>query len=706
MKKYIGKLLIVILPIIAAIFMLYPTYHSYQLEQEKSNAMQEAAQAKSPVDSAAILERFEQQYGEALKKAKAGSLKLGLDLQGGMYVTLEVDVVKLIEESAQRESLDEIFTEVIEHTKKESNNSEEPALKIFLRHFDKIARPKGKSLLSYFEFGDVREASEEKIVEMLETNSTQAIDQALEVIRQRIDKYGLTEPNIQKQGARRIVLELPGVTNEAEMRQLLQTTARLEFKLVRNNQDIVHAFYKIDQSLKDLLKRRSMGLPAPIQPETTPADATMTEASSTIPAEIPAVADDESATITAESATQTPDTANPYAGLSDEDARKKFSEDHPFTRMFATYYVPKGKNQNVVPIYYINADFPEGEYFFRIDKDSINKFLDIISRPEFKHFIPYELQVAVSAKPDERLLKQSQVEIYDIYALKKDAELTGDVVTDARASFDPTTNQPMVTMSMNSEGSERWAVITGANLQKRIAIVLDDRVYSAPTVQSKITGGSSQITGMSNAQEANLLEIVLKAGALKAPVQIIEERIVGPSLGEDSIRSGLTSSAIAVMLVILFMALYYAVGGVVANFAVVLNISLLISVLASFGGTLTLPGIAGIILTLGMAVDANILIFERIREELAKGRSIRSSIDEGFGKALSAVMDSNITTFLTALILFYFGSGPIQGFAMTLMIGILGTLFTAIVVTRAVIEIFIIRGATTFNFGQPKNVQI
>jgi preprotein translocase subunit SecD len=286
--------------------------------------------------------------------------------------------------------------------------------------------------------------------------------------------------------------------------------------------------------------------------------------------------------------------------------------------------------------------------------------------------------------------------------LKAEPELTGEVITNAVATFDPTSNAPMVSMSMNSDGSESWGRITGANLKKRIAIVLDDQVYSAPVVQSKITGGNSQITGMENTEEAHLLEIVLKAGALKAPVQIIEERVVGPSLGEDSIRSGLISFAIATLLVILFMMLYYSTAGLVANFAVVLNIGLIMAVLAAFQGTLTLPGIAGLILTLGMAVDANILIYERVREELARGRSLRSAVDEGFSKALSAILDSNITTAITSAILYFLGTGPIQGFALTLLIGIFGTLFTAITVSRAIIELSLSRGGSHYSFGQPK----
>jgi preprotein translocase subunit SecD len=238
-------------------------------------------------------------------------------------------------------------------------------------------------------------------------------------------------------------------------------------------------------------------------------------------------------------------------------------------------------------------------------------------------------------------------------------------------------------------------------LKKRVAIVLDGRVYSAPVVQAKITGGHSQISGMANAEEAHLLQIVLKAGALKAPVTIVEERVVGPSLGQDSIDKGLMASIGAAILVILFMLVYYNAAGSIADLAVLINVLLILSVLAALGGTLTLPGIAGIILTMGMAVDANVLIFERIREELARGRSVRASIDEGFKKAMSAILDSNITTFLAGVVLYYFGSGAIQGFALTLMIGILGTLFTAILVTKAIIELTVGKSGS-MSFGQSK----
>jgi len=701
LKKYFGKILLVVVPVIAAIVLLYPTYQASKLEEKEAQAIAKAKQATNSTDSLAIMKAFKKQYGEALKTAKARRLKLGLDLRGGMYVTMEVDVVKLIEETAQRETIDEIFKDVIAKTRNEAAKSDEAAMNIFLRYFNNIARPQGKSLLNYFDVGDLRDASEDKIIASLNESIDKAIDQAQEVIRQRIDQYGVSEPNIQKQGSRRIMLEFPGVTNQDEMRSLLQTTARLEFKLVRNYKEIVQAFYKIDKMLSNKIKAGKGLIEEPI----AELDALKAD---TLKVEQPKTKQDtaklaQSSDTTKTDTTKTDkDTVNdPYAGLPPEEAQRRYALDHPFTTLFSTFFVP-GQNQNIVPIYYTSDQFPDGEYIFRIPKDSIPKLLVMLSRPDVAALIPADLEIAIDAKPDTRLLQRQNIEIFDFYALKKEPELTGEVISNASASFDPTTNQPVVLMSMNSDGAESWARITGANLKKRIAIVLDGRVYSAPTVQSKITGGNSQITGMANAEEARLLEIVLNAGALKAPVQIIEERVVGPSLGEDSIRSGLNASLIAVILVVLYMIMYYGVGGALADFAVLLNVSLILSVLAALGGTLTLPGIAGIILTIGMAVDANVLIFERIREELDNGRSMRSAIDEGYRKALSAIIDSNVTTFFTGAILYFLGTGPIQGFALTLMIGILGTLFTAIVVTRAIIEIFMAKGATNFDFGQPK----
>ena len=712
MKKHLGKILLIVLPIVAAIVLLWPTYSAGRLESLEQEALQRAKSAKTSADSLQIMENFRKAYGEDLKSAKAKRLKLGLDLRGGMYVTMEVDVIKLIEETALTETRDEILKDVIAKTRQEAAGSDEAAMDIFMRNFNAIARPQGKSLLNYFDIGSFKDVSEEKVVEKLNENINQAIEQAQEVIRQRIDQYGVSEPNITKQGTRRIVLELPGVQNPDEMKSLLSTTARLEFKLVRNNRAIVEAFARIDKFMSDNLKR-SKGL---YVEETPVADTTKTVAADTTKTAKKADAKkdlaknevskkDASKAKTGDTAKVAGDTAgkkkDPYAGLSDDQKVKKYTSEHPFTSLFSTFFMPANQGR-IQPVEYTLDQYPDGEYMFRIPKDSIAKFRMLLSRPEIAMLIPGDLEVAIDAKPDQQILKQNNVEIYDFYSLKKESELTGEVIVDAKSSFDHQTNAPVVSMTMSADGSESWARITGANLKKRIAVVLDGRVYTAPTVQNKITGGSSQITGMANTEEAHLLEIVLKAGALKAPVQIIEERVVGPSLGEDSINAGFMASLVAILLVVLFMAFYYRTGGLVADIAVIINVLLILAVLAALKGTLSLPGIAGIILTMGMAVDANVLIFERIREELAVGRSLRSAIDEGFKMALSAIIDSNVTTFISGVILYYMGSGSIQGFALTLMIGIVFTMFTAIWVSKAMIELMLRNGATSFDFGQPK----
>ena len=281
-----------------------------------------------------------------------------------------------------------------------------------------------------------------------------------------------------------------------------------------------------------------------------------------------------------------------------------------------------------------------------------------------------------------------------MYLVNKEPELTGGVITDANANIDPNTSAPIVTMTMNSEGATEWARITGANVNKRIAIMLDGGIFSAPVVKGKIPSGRSQIEGMADLNEAKLLEIVLKAGALPAPVDIIEERTVGPSLGEDSINKGLTSVTLGYLLVGIFMIIYYRKAGTIAAASLIFTILFILGVLAGFNATLTLPGIAGIILTIGMAVDANVLIFERIREEMATGKTIKASIDSGFARAYSAIIDSNITTFFTGIILYQFGTGPIQGFALTLMIGIAASLFSALVVARVIMDVMVSKNIT------------
>ncbi len=706
MKKYLGKILIIVLPIVAAVILLYPTWTASKLEELENAAKERASKTGNPEDSLAVMDEFYKEYGEKLANAKKSRLKLGLDLRGGMYVTMEVDIVKLIQESAAPESIDDIFTEVINKTIKDQKTSEDAVLDIFLKNFKEIANPKGKTLLNYFETANYQDDSV-AIIEKLKKNSEQAIDQAQEVIRRRIDQYGVSEPNINKSGTRRIVLELPGVQNRDEMMSLLQTTARLEFNLVRNNEVIVKAFAKIDKYLSNLEKKKK-GMEVN-EEDTTEMGSDMVATNDTGNVEEPTTDTTSNTATNNDSAVADTDTSrkkdpnNPYDGLSEEEASKRYRADHPFTTLFLTYYYyGQGENRQIQQFAYLN-EIPEGEYMFRIPKESIDKFNAILNRVDIKTFLPMDLSISIDAKPDRSALKQN-VEIYDFYALKKEPELTGEVITDARATFDPTSNAPVVSMQMNSDGADSWARITGANLKKRIAIVLDGRVYSAPVVQAKITGGNSQISGSASTEEAHLLEIVLKSGALKAPITIIEERIVGPSLGEDSIRNGIRATIGAAILVILFMLMYYKTAGGIADIAVLINVLFILSVLAALGGTLSLPGIAGIILTMGMAVDANVLIFERVREELAKGRIIRTAIDEGFKKAMRTILDINVTSFLIGVVLYYFGSGPMQGFALTLIIGIIGTLFTAVFVTKAIIELYIARYGT-MSFGEAKQLK-
>jgi len=338
----------------------------------------------------------------------------------------------------------------------------------------------------------------------------------------------------------------------------------------------------------------------------------------------------------------------------------------------------------------------DGRLLWYVRETDKPKVMHLLGRKDIQDLIPSDIKFAWGNKPE---FVDKGESIYQFYILKKDPELTGGVIINARSNIDPTNNTPVVYMEMNDEGAADWARITGANINKQIAIVLDNVVYSAPNVKNKITGGNSQIEGMGSIKEAKLLEIVLRAGALPAPLSIIEERTVGPSLGEDSIMKGLYSSIIALIIVALFMLFYYHFAGGVADMALIFNMIFVMGVMASFQATLTLPGIAGLILTIGMAVDSNVLIYERIREELATGKPMRTSVEIGYKKAFSAIVDSHVTSIITGVILYQFGTGPIQGFALTLIIGLLANLFTAIIITRIIFDVMTEKGKTQINFG-------
>ncbi len=622
MKKNRWKIILIIISIAGALWYLYPTYKDINYQKKLSQLRGE--------DSL----KFIQANIENIEKVRQKRIKLGLDLQGGMYVALEVDIVRMLDNLAKNK--DETFRQILAEVKKEALVSEEPVTSILLRKFQE----RGIRLSRYY--GDIRQ-SDAEIISELEKQATDAVDRALEVIRNRVDKYGVAEPSIQKQGSNRIVVELPGVKNREEVRQLLQSTAVLEFKLLKPADIVIKVMRSIDNYL---------------------AGKGITDTTDT--AKVASVSKDTVKTISSELSADT------STGLSEFE---KFKKEHPF---FA----------------YVRVDENTGIGFVMAKDKKMVEY--ILSREDVKNLIPPDFEFVWSAKP---FTAQDGNQYYNFLAVKKDPEITGKVITEARATIDPDNNAPIVIMRMNSEGAREWARITGANINKHIAIILDGTAYSWPVVRTKIIGGSSQIEGLDSPEEARLLEVVLKAGALPAPLEIIEERTVGPSLGEDSIQKGLRVSYIAFFVIVLFMVVYYSTAGFVADLALVLNIAFILAVLAGFNATLTLPGIAGIVLTIGVAVDANVLIYERIREELAIGRTLRSAIDEGYSKAFSAIFDSNITTFLTGLILYNFGSGPIQGFALTLMIGIIANFFSAIFITRVIYDILAEKYPQFVKFG-------
>lgn len=641
MKEFRFRIILVLAAIILAVYLLYPTYDDYHNTQDINQILdtkREEFLASNPDLTTSQLDNMVQVVEDSILsanpeilKTREKRVKLGLDLQGGMRVVLEVNTSQLLSKLANNP--DDTFDEMLKEAQDEALISDEPIVDIFGRKMTE----RGIRYSRYF--GNIRQDDNE-ILSDLKEDTEDAVTRAVEIIRNRIDQYGVAEPSIQRQGSRRVIVELPGVAREEEAKQLLQGTALLEFRLVKDPEFTIPVMEKIDEALA-----KSMGVYDSLEVE----NETTTPDTSTIAGDTSTVSDDD---------------------LSQELTEEEFKQQHPF---FAIALL----------------DPQSGSADAYVKNDDRHKLTLMLSRPEVQKVIPNNVEFKFDAKP---IGQQDGQDVYRMYLVNKEPELTGGVITDAQANIDPNSAAPIVTMTMDSEGATDWARITGANIDKRIAIMLDGVVFSSPSVRTKITGGRSQIEGMENMEEAKLLEIVLKAGALPAPVDIIEERTVGPSLGEDSITKGFRSVALGYILVGVFMIFYYMRAGTVSAAALVFSVLFILGILAGFKATLTLPGIAGIILTIGMAVDANVLIFERIREEMATGKTLKASIDSGFARAYSAIIDSNITTFFIGIILYQFGTGPIQGFALTLMIGIAASLFSALVLTRLVLDIMTARG--------------
>ncbi len=627
MKEYRFKIILIAAAVVLSVYLLYPTFQDYQNNKSLTAALESKRNeiqklnpdlSKDQVNKMVTLVEDSIKVADpSILDARKKRVKLGLDLQGGMRVVLEVNTGKLLEKIAKNP--DDVFKKVLAEAQKEAAITDESVVDIIGRKFQE----RNIRLTRYY--GTTKQEDSD-VLDELTKSSEDAVNRAMEIIRNRVDQYGVSEPSISRQGSRRIIVELPGVAKEEEAKQLLQGTALLEFRLVKD----AELTFPIMQRIDDILaKRTQSGVKDSLGNEVASLDTSKTNITDT---------------------TSANDTTKQ---LSEEE----FKAQHPFFSAAV-----------------LNPQSPYADAY--VSQDDRNKIEYWLSLPEVQKVIPDNVEFVFSAKP---MTSEDGKKIFVLYLVNKTPELTGGVITDAQANLDPSTSTPIVNMEMNSEGATEWARITGANVNKRIAIMLDGVVFTAPNVKGKIPGGRSQIEGSENLDEAKLLEIVLKAGALPAPVDVIEERIVGPSLGQDSISSGFSSAVIGYILVGLFMIFYYRQAGTIAAATLVLVILFILGVLAGFGATLTLPGIAGIVLTIGMAVDANVLIFERIREEMATGKTIKASVDSGFSRAYSAIIDSNITTFFTGIILYQFGTGPIQGFALTLMIGIAASLFGALV---------------------------
>lgn len=570
-------------------------------------------------------------FGYTYKDVKAKEINLGLDLKGGMNVMLQVQLEDLVKALAGNNPAPE-FQQALALAKSRSVNSRDDFITLFAAAWKETGN--GTPLSQIFGTYEMRdkikpESTDAEVIDIIRKEADSAISNSFNVLRNRIDRFGVTQPNIQKLGnSGRILVELPGVKEPERVRKLLQGTASLEFWTTYDASELESYLAEANSTLAEIL---------PKEIEETPA----AEGADSLLA----------------------------ASLAQSRQMSEYKAANPLYSILQ----PTG--------YRGNACIGFANY---ADTAKINKYLEM---PQIKGIFPPEFKAMWSVKPSEYVQGDNIFELIAIKASSRDgkAPLDGGSVTDARVQYG-NSGAPEVSMSMNAEGAQAWARITKDNIGRQVAIVLDGMVYSYPTVQSEISGGSSQITGNFTLEEAEDLANVLKSGKLPAPATIIQEQVVGPSLGAESIRAGLISFIIAFVLVLIYMVLFYQGAGLVADLALLCNVLLLFGTLVSFGAVLTLPGIAGLVLTLGMAVDANVIIYERIKEELRAGKGLSKAIADGYSNAYSAIIDGQITTLLTGLVLFFFGSGPVQGFATTLIIGIITSVVTSIFITRIIFD--------------------
>ncbi len=652
---------------IACLYSLSFTWIANKVEKDAQEfAKGDAVKEKVYLDSVASLPVFNSLSYITYQYAKEREIPLGLDLEGGMNVTMEIALSDMVRNLANN-STDANFNAAIRNAELAVTAGDNDFIGAFGREFEKLSP--NTNLASIFATKENSanlkiDASNQDVLKFLRKSADGAIDLSFNILRTRIDKFGVTSPNIQKQqGTNRILIELPGVTEPERVRKLLQGSAKLEFWETYENAEIFGLLQNVNSILASSLK-----------------------------------ASDTTASVTQDTAKSKLAALGKKGSASDSTAalNKAQAEQAKQNPLFAVLSPATYQGQDGQPAL---RPGPVVGYAALKDTAKVNSYL---SSPAVRAVIPQNIKLFWGVKP---MTEESKV--FELYALKSSTlvggpALEGDVISDARSDYDQKGN-PEVVMIMNADGARSWRSITAAaaadpSNKKSIAIVLDNLVYSAPTVQGEIPNGISSISGNFKVEDTQDLANVLKAGRLPAPARIVSDYVVGPSLGAASISAGLISTIAGIIVILLFMAMYYSTAGVVANIALLVNLFFLMGVLASLGAVLTLPGIAGIVLSLGMSVDANVLIYERIREEIAEGKTIRLAISEGFRKAMPSILDSNITTFLTGVILYVFGQGPIVGFATTLMIGIITSLFAAIFISRLVFE-WLLDGKKKINFS-------
>jgi SecD/SecF fusion protein len=654
------KIISVLLILVCLFYLSFSAVVRYYDNKAKEIANGDAAVEQAYLDSLANEKVY---FGNwTLKDCREMGISLGLDLKGGMNVILEVsvpDVIKVLSDN----KTDAAFNEALSNAAKEAVNSQDDVITLFIREYHNLAP--GQPLAQIFATQQLKDkvtqrSTDQEVERVLRDEVKAAVDNSFNVLRTRIDRFGVVQPNIQTLTGSlgRIMVELPGIKEPARVRKLLQGSANLEFWETYEAQDVAPYLQSADVKLHNILTTSET------TDEVAPVEAAPVSASDSLAAAI--------------------------RGEANTTDMAQLKREHPLLSILQVF---SGQGSIVA---YANAR----------DTAEVNRYL---AMPEVQGELPKDLRLKWGVAPSDLDPKKQTYELYAIKSTQRNgkAPLEGDVVVDASDKYDQY-GKPAVNMSMNTDGARRWAQLTKQNIGKSIAIVLDDYVYSAPRVNSEITGGNSEITGNFTPEQSKDLANVLKSGKMPAPAHIVQEDIVGPSLGQASINAGIISFIVALILLMIYMcSMYGLVPGMIANGALIMNLFFTLGILSSFQAALTMSGIAGMVLTLGMAVDANVLIYERTKEELRAGKGTKDALAAGYKNAFSAIFDSNITSLLTGIILFNFGTGPIRGFATTLIIGICISFFTAVFMTRLVYEYFMGKEKLlnlTFTTGISKNL--